>query len=58
MLRDDKKEGKLVSPYKPNGWLNRGSYMGTRWLHSDFKNIAYFYNYKLFRKIVEDGDLK
>jgi hypothetical protein len=28
-----------------------------RWLHSDWKVIAYHYNYKLFQKFVEIGGL-
>jgi hypothetical protein len=43
--------------YKPNGWPNRTTF-GQNWLHSDLRNVAYFYNYKLFEKIVNDGDLK
>jgi hypothetical protein len=41
-----------------NGWLNRGDPYGTRWLHNDLKNVAFLYNYSLFDKIVDDGELE
>jgi hypothetical protein len=42
---------------KYNGWLNRGSTYEDRWLHNDLKNVAYLYNYSLFEKLVDDGEL-
>ena len=44
--------------FRLNGWLNRGAPYGTRWLHNDLKNVAYVYNYSLFDKIVDDGELE
>ena len=44
--------------FKPNGWPNRGRDWKTRWLHSDMKDVAYFYNYSLYQFIVEQGGLK
>lgn len=32
--------------------------IGYAWLHSDMKDMAYFYVYKLFDQIVEKGGLK
>ena len=29
-----------------------------RWLHSDLRDMAYFYTHKLFEKLVNDGGLK
>jgi len=29
-----------------------------RWFHSDIKNVSYFYNYKVFEKMVDKGNLK
>ena len=32
--------------------------LGDNWLHSDLKNVAYFYTHRLFQKIVEIGGLR
>jgi hypothetical protein len=32
--------------------------LGDNWLHSDLKNVAYFYTHRLFMKIVEIGGLR
>ena len=32
--------------------------LGDNWLHSDLKNVAYFYTHRLFQKIVEVGGLR
>lgn len=42
---------------RPNGWPARSDY-SDRWLHSDVKDVPYFYTYKLFEKMVEKGKLK
>ena len=49
-----------TSAYKADGgvWGRDHDDYGKRWLHSDIKNMAYFYVYKLFEKLVEEGDLK
>lgn len=43
---------------RPNGWGRNGDPYLTRWLHSDLKNMAYFYTYKLFNQLVSQGDLQ
>ena len=42
---------------RPNGWPSF-SLWGTRWLHSDMKDRAYFYVFKFYEKVIEVGDLK
>ena len=42
---------------KPHDWPVRSSY-GTRWLHSDLKDVAFWYSYKLFEKIIVIGGLR
>lgn len=32
--------------------------IGHSWLHSDMKDMAYFYVYKLYEQIIEKGHLK
>ncbi len=40
-----------------NGWGRaRGAY-DTRWLHSDLKDMAYFYIYKLFDAFRQVGEV-
>ena len=28
------------------------------WLHSDMKDVAYFFNFEFFKKVIEKGDLE
>lgn len=44
---------------KPNGWPRAtDSVQGDGFLHSDIKNVAYFFSHEVFKKIVEIGGLK
>lgn len=47
---------------RPNGWVSRSNgwfgNWGTRWMHSDIKNVAYFYVFKFFEKVKETGGLE
>ena len=47
---------------RPNGWIIRPNGLfddwGTRWLHSDMKDMAYFYVFKFFEKVKEEGALQ
>ena len=47
---------------RPNGWIVRPNGLfddwGTRWLHSDMKDMAYFYVFKFFEKLKEKGVLE
>ena len=36
----------------PNGWPRKNDDDNPIWEHSDIKNVAYFYTYKLFQEIV------
>lgn len=40
-----------------NTWPRTDGGLGGRFLHSDIKNVAYFFVYPVFRKIVEIGEL-
>ena len=42
---------------RPNGWPSRSSYPD-RWLHSDMKDVSYFFNFMFFKKIIEKGNLQ
>jgi hypothetical protein len=42
---------------RPNGWPTRSRW-NDRWLHSDMKDISYFYNFKFYEKVVEKGNLR
>lgn len=50
-------DGTGIGVVKPNGWPSRNVY-GARWLHSDMKDVAYYFNFKFFEKVVEKGCLK
>ena len=39
----------------PNGWPRRDSDQKAIWEHSDIKNAAFYFTFKLFEKI-KDGD--
>jgi hypothetical protein len=43
---------------KPNGWGRNDNTYSTRWLHSDLKDMAYFYTHDLFDQIVSQGGLQ
>jgi len=47
-----------ASSWRPNGWGRMHDVYQDRWLHSDLKDMAYFYNHKIFESIVEQGSLK
>lgn len=41
-----------------NGWPSRrGDYAG-RWLHSDMKDVAYYYVFKFYEKVIEKRSLR
>ena len=42
----------------PNGWPRKNDSDEAHWLHSDIKNMAYFYIYPAFNQILEKGNLK
>ena len=42
---------------RPNGWPTRPRW-GNRWLHSDIKDVSYFYNFKFFDIVIEKGNLR
>ncbi len=41
-----------------NWWRNNENDLDCRWLHSDVKDIAYYYIYPLFDSFLEEGELK
>lgn len=43
---------------RPNGWGRDGGVHRQRWLHSDMKDMAYFYVYELYEQLVIKGVLK
>ena len=42
---------------RPNGWPSKSSYPN-RWLHSDMKDVSYFFNFKFYEKVIEKGMLR
>lgn len=43
---------------KPNGWGRSGEPYNDGWLHSDIKNMAYYYTHMLFDELVTQGEMK
>ena len=43
---------------RPNDWGRMHKTFGTAWLHSDMKDMAFFYVYKLYEQLVTKGNLK
>lgn len=41
-----------------NGWGRSHPVFEDSWLHSDMKDMAYFYVYKLYEQLVQKGNLK
>ena len=41
-----------------NGWGRMHNNFGVSWLHSDMKDMAYFYVFKLYEQLVQKGNLK
>ena len=42
---------------RPNGWPTRSRW-NDRWLHSDMKDVSYYFNFKFYEKLVEKGELR
>ena len=42
---------------RPNGWPIKPSYPN-RWLHSDIKDVSYFFNFKFYEKLIMKGGLR
>ncbi len=42
---------------RPNGWPSKSSYPN-RWLHSDMKDVSYYYNFRLYQAIITKGGLQ
>jgi len=51
------RDGTLMRMSRPNTWPARSVYTG-RWCHSDLKDVAYFYVFKFYEKVIEKGGLR
>ena len=59
-FRDELLQSFDMDGYRSDNWPtgNRDSELQHRWLHSDIKNVAFFFTHRLFEKIAEVGGLK
>ena len=51
----------MNTDFKPEGgtWPRDNNHLyKQRWLHSDLKNLAYFYVHKLFDQLVQEGGVQ
>lgn len=42
---------------RPNGWPSKSSYLN-RWLHSDIKDVSYYYTFRFYLTIIMKGNLQ
>lgn len=47
-----------VDLIRPNDWGRKHKSFQKAWLHSDMKDMAYFYVYKLYEQLITKGSLK
>ena len=59
-FRDELLQSFDMDGYRSDNWPtgNRDPELQHRWLHSDIKNVAFFFTHRLFEKIAEVGGLK
>ena len=57
---DESRAFNMNTVFKPDdgAWGRNHEDYGTRWLHGDVKDMAYFYTHKLFYKLVKEGALE
>ena len=56
-LSDDDDPPAIQGLERPNGWPTRSRWEN-RWIHSDMKDVSYFYNFKFYEKVIEKGNLR
>ena len=44
--------------FRPNGWGRMHNNYGVSWLHSDMKDMAFFYVFKLYDQLITKGNLR
>ena len=54
---DNGQNNSMLGVLRPNGWPTRPRW-GNRWLHSDMKDVSYFFNFKFYEKVIEKGSLR
>ena len=47
-----------VDVIRPNDWGRKHKSFQKAWLHSDMKDMAYFYVYKLYEQLTTKGNLE
>jgi len=52
----DLNDGNVID--RPNAWGRSGNVYGQSWLHSDMKDMAYFYVFSLYNELVMKGMLR
>lgn len=56
-LRWENAAEEIVHHKHTDGWPSKSSYPN-RWLHSDMKDVSYFFNFKFYEKAIEKGGLR
>ena len=54
---DEDDQSETAAIQRPNGWPIHSDY-ATRWLHSDMKDVSYFYNFMFYYKLKTKGNIQ
>ena len=54
---DEDDQSETATIQRPNGWPIHSDY-ATRWLHSDMKDVSYFYNFMFYYKLKTKGNIQ
>lgn len=57
VIDDDDQSNSTFGIQRPNSWPTRTRWTN-RWLHSDMKDVSYFFNFKFYEKVIEKGGLR
>lgn len=58
IMSDDVENVDMNAFERPNNWGRSHAGYGVSWMHGDLKDMAFFYNHKLFKDVAEKGLLK
>ncbi len=60
LLIDDDHKVNMNNAFKRDGWptAHLDKDKNPAWFHSDFKDVAYLYTSKLYKHMVDEGNLK
>ena len=57
IIDDNNQDNSTFGILRPNNWPTQTRWKN-RWLHSDMKDVSYFFNFKFYEKVIEKGGLR